>query len=142
MKNKKLTALILCFTMLFSITSGIFSAALASDGTTDSAYHLDTTTGSAYKVDKGPMLFSTKAKTVEVAEEEVTPVPDYSYVIGETAAFNMDYEEVFYFNTLPSAEFDYENGTDFSSAYYDIFDPPLVETIIKILLIMIWTIHR
>ena len=31
MKHKKLTALILCFTMLFSITSGIFSAALAAD---------------------------------------------------------------------------------------------------------------
>lgn len=76
MKRTKLTAWILCFTMLFSITSGIFSAAFASDTTTGSAYSLDTTTGSAYKVDKGPMLFSTKAKTVEVAEE--TPVPDYS----------------------------------------------------------------
>lgn len=100
MKNKKLTALILCITMLFSITSGIFSAAFASDGTTGSAYSLDTTTDSVYSLDtttdsadstdyvwdsttesaveedKGPMLFSTKAKTVEVAEE--TPVPDYS----------------------------------------------------------------
>ena len=72
MKHKKLTALVLCFTMLFSITSGIFSAVFAADSTTDSAYHLDTTTGSgvwssttesAYKADNGLKLFSTK-KTV------------------------------------------------------------------------------
>lgn len=72
MKHKKLTALVLCFTMLFSITSGIFSAVFAADSTTGSAYHLDTTTGSgvwssttesAYKADNGPKLFSTK-KTV------------------------------------------------------------------------------
>ena len=37
--------------MLFSITSGIFSAAFASDGTTDSAYSLDTTTDSVYSLD-------------------------------------------------------------------------------------------
>ena len=93
MKKKKLTAWILCIIMIFSITSGIFSAAFASDGTTGSAYSLDTTTGSAYKVDNSIKLFSTKANAIN---EEASPAPDYSYVIGETAAFNMEYDYIFY----------------------------------------------
>ena len=94
MKNKKLTALILCFTMLFSITSGIFSAAFASDSTTGSAYSLDTTTGSAYKVEKGPMLFSTKAATTTPSASA------YESNIGKIAIFNEKYEENSFFSVL------------------------------------------
>lgn len=109
MKNKKLTALILCITMLFSITSGIFSAAFASDGTTGSAYSLDTTTGSAYKVDKGPMLFSTKAATSSPSSM------DYSGDIGKTAVFDIANQSSFLMYNNPSS-FDYED--DWSNDNY------------------------
>ncbi|MBO5140128.1 MAG: hypothetical protein J6B76_05675, partial [Peptococcaceae bacterium] len=111
MKHKKLTALILCFTMMFSITSGIFSAAFASDSTTGSAYHLDTTTGSsistgrvwdsttngAYDIEKDKnessskplMLFSTKAATTTPSASE------YEANIEKTATFNEAYDGSF-----------------------------------------------
>ena len=121
MKHKKLTALILCFTMLFSITSGIFSAALAADSTTGSAYHLDTTTGSAitgsglwgsttesaYKADKGIKLFSTKAKAVEVAEE--TPVPDYSAYAAHRGMY-ATFSEDGYFEAVPYKPTTFKDG--------------------------------
>ena len=107
MKHKKLTALVLCFTMLFSITSGIFSAAFAST-TTGSAYHLDTTTGSsistgrvwdsttgsAYKADNGLKLFSTKAAITSPSSM------DYSGDIGKVAVFNEAFADDDYFLVL------------------------------------------
>ena len=68
MKNRRLTALILCLTMLFSITSGIFSAAFASDSTTGSAYSLDTTTGSA--ISESGLWDSTTKSAYQLEDEE------------------------------------------------------------------------
>lgn len=113
MKHKKLTALMLCFTMMFSITSGIFSAAFASDSTTGSAYHLDTTTGSgvwssttesAYKADNSIKLFSTKAAITSPSSM------DYSGDIGKTAVFNTAKYSSFLMHNNP-ASFNYY-GTD------------------------------
>lgn len=56
---------------------------------------------------------------------------DASGRVGKTAAFNMDYDSVHYSNSKPAEGFDYnsedDGKSDYLTAWYDSFDPPLVE---------------